>query len=336
MLNKPYEDLDIEPHEEPNVKRRYSVTSDIVAFRRCPRQYGAFRVHDYAPAHQTQLYYGTVVHQVLDRCHAHYHGLQDPETKGSIPDDGAILSDDEIEAYFNEVRTAAEEDDPTPPAPTELMEYFIEVENGLKSRGIYAITPDLRLKAIRVLQYFNALEGERLYPRVVDTEHRLQADRRDHILHGVVDLLVRESEDTTDPAEGEIWDYKGTSRLRLTEEDLRTYNFQMRVYAGLYQRKHGVPPREAILYFVNELDGPMPPGDRPVNALLSISIEPDEVEEAMEAFTESVGEIEEARERDEWKPARPGEISDQDCAICDLRWDCPTPNEGEGVSLRHP
>ena len=81
-------------------KSGYSVTSDVVAFRRCPRQYGAFRVQNYAPAHQTQLYFGTIIHQVLDRCHSHYHGIIDPTTAGLIPDNGAILSDDIIRDYF--------------------------------------------------------------------------------------------------------------------------------------------------------------------------------------------------------------------------------------------
>ena len=62
----PFSTVVVEPPSEPFVKRRYSVTADVVAYRRCARQYGAFRVHSYAPAHQTQLYFGTIVHQVLD------------------------------------------------------------------------------------------------------------------------------------------------------------------------------------------------------------------------------------------------------------------------------
>jgi hypothetical protein len=78
------------------VKRRYSVTQDVVSFRRCARQYGAFNIHKYAPAQQTQTYFGTIIHQVLDRCHAHYHGIVDPSTKGLLPDNGILLSEEEI------------------------------------------------------------------------------------------------------------------------------------------------------------------------------------------------------------------------------------------------
>lgn len=332
----PYSNIQIAPPREPIIKRRYSVTSDVVAFRRCARQYGAFKVHNYAPAHQTQLYFGTIVHQVLDKCHAHYRGLNNPDTAGTIPDNGAILSNEQIQNYFSEVREANRNGVDAPPPPSEIIGYFIEVENGLKSQGIRAITADLRIKAIRVLQYFNRLEGPVLYPLVKDTEHRLQADQQTHILHGVVDLLLTNAENSENPSDFEIWDYKGTNRIFLTAKDQQTYEFQMRVYARLYELKHGVRPQRVVLYFINELDGPTCPEVRPVNALLSVSIDPDDIDVAMDEFVETVNDIETSRQNNTWLPALPGEISEQDCAICDLRWNCPTPNGGQGVNLRYP
>lgn len=332
----PYSNLQIAEPRNPIIKRRYSVTSDIVAFRRCARQYGAFKIHNYAPAHQTQLYFGTIVHQVLDRCHAHYRGSNNPETRGTIPDNGIILTDDEIRIYFDEVREANRNGLEVPAAPSDIVRYFIEVENGLKSQGIRAITLDLRIKALRVLQYFNHLEGPVLYPLVKDTEHRLQADQETHVLHGVVDLLLTNNQESNDPADFEIWDYKGTNRIYLTVKDQQTYEFQMRVYARLYELKHGVRPQRVVLYFINELDGPTCPEVRPVSAMLSVSIDPGDIDIAMQEFVNTVAEIELARENNTWNPARPGEISEQDCAICDLRWNCPTPNNGNGVQLRYP
>lgn len=230
MLNplRPFAGVAVPPPGATPIKRRYSVTSDIVAYRQCPRRYGAFRIHNYAPAQQTQLYFGTVVHQVLDRCHAHYHGVVDPDTRGHIPDEGRVLSDEELVEYFSNRRDALQTGDPLPPPPSDLVRYFLEVEDGLKSRGIHPVTPELRYRAIRVLQYFNRLEGPSLYARVVDTEHRLQADRGDHVLHGVVDLLVEPEGGAAEPGQREIWDYKGTSRLSMTAEDLRTYRTSSR------------------------------------------------------------------------------------------------------------
>ena len=338
-MPNPFRGLVVPPEAANNIKRRYSVTQDVVGYRRCPRQYGAFRVHNYAPAHQTQLYFGTILHQVLDRCHAHFHGQMDPATAGTLPDGGRILPDADIENYFSALRAALDADMPQPAPPTDLIGYFLDVEDGLKSQGIRAITPDLRLKALRILQYFNTLEGPDLYPRVRDTELRLQADQHTHILNGVVDLLV-ETLGAEDPGECEIWDYKGMSRVGLLRVDLDTYLFQMRVYARLYQLKYGVLPKRVVLYFLGELDGPTPPASRPANATLELDIHhgmtAGEIDEALQAFNETVAAIENSRATDTWPCAAPGEISEQDCAICDLRWDCTTPNGGRGVALRFP
>jgi PD-(D/E)XK nuclease superfamily len=333
---RPFQGVSIPVPNTPNIKRRYSVTQDIVSFRRCARQYGAFNVHKYAPAYQTQTYFGTILHQVLDRCHTHFHGKIDPLTKGSLPDNGKVVSDDEIIDYFDELRRAEKAKIRKPIPPSEIIKYFIEVENGLKSQGIRAITQDIRLKAVRLLQYFNALEGPTLYSRVKDTEHRLQADRNTHILHGVVDLLVDAPDATENLADCEMWDYKGSSFLDVNPKDLENYEFQMRVYAKLYELKHGVLPKKAILYFLNELDGSTCPSERPVNALLEVSLAPNDIDDAVSEFAQTVAQIEQARLTNQWNPALFGSISEKDCNICDLRWDCPTPNGGKGVPLRYP
>lgn len=336
MVTKPFSALNIAPYSQPPVRRRYSVTADIVAFRRCSRQYGFFRVANYAPAHQTQIYFGTMIHQVLDRCHRHYYGEIDPATADTLPDNGEVLPRREIGDWFSAVAAARRQAESTPEPPSEMLRYFVEVEEGLRSRGIYPVSPDLRTRAAIVLQNFNALEGPELYPRVFDTEHRLQADQQTHVLHGVVDLLLTPSEDVGGTEDREIWDYKGVNPDRLTRRDRETYEFQMRVYARLYELKHGVLPRRALLYFVNELHGDTVPARRPANAVWEVNLEPRHVEEAMTAFGETVEEIETAREQRHWPPAEVGTISEGDCTICDLRWDCPTPNQGRGVQMRYP
>jgi putative RecB family exonuclease len=159
-------------------------------------------------------------------------------------------------------------------------------------------------------------------------------------MHGVVDLLVDDTTGTGGPGDCEIWDYKGTSRLGMTPTDLQTYRFQMQVYAKLYELKHGVLPRKVVLYLLSELDGPTCPTTRPVNATLEIDahtgLSAADIAVAMTEFTKTVGDIELARQSDQWPAAAPGCISEQDCAICDLRWDCPTPNNGQGVAMRYP
>ena len=67
-----------------------------------------------------------------------------------------------------------------------------------------------------------------------------------------------------------------------------------------------------------------------------MSIEPDEIEIAINEFTKTVNQIEESRCTNQWEPAAPGNISEQDCKSCDLRWHCKTPNGGKGVKAIYP
>jgi hypothetical protein len=327
----PFQAVQVGTLNAPNIRRRYSLTADIVAFRRCARQYGHFKAKSFAPAEQTQLYFGHIIHQVLDRCHSHFQGIQDPRTAGTIPDNGNLLADVQIEGYFQALNQTPRGQTPLP-APSEIVGFFIEVENGLKSQGIRAVTPDLRTKAVRVLQYFNRVEGPNLYGRVVDTECRLQSDQANHVLHGVVDLLAEQ------PGGGgrEIWDYKGKTMVGLTQRELANYTLQMQVYARLHELKFGVLPDRAVLYFVNELDGATCPTTRPVNALMEVPLDPAEIQTAMQEFGQTVQDIETARQNDQWPPAAVGALPEQDCSLCSLRWDCPTPNNGQGVAMRYP
>jgi hypothetical protein len=47
--------------------RSYSITADILSFRRCRRQYGFFGVRGFNSATSTQRYFGTLVHDVFDQ-----------------------------------------------------------------------------------------------------------------------------------------------------------------------------------------------------------------------------------------------------------------------------
>lgn len=315
MIWENYQDTEVQRAQQQPAKRRYSVTADILSYQRCPRQYGYFETHGYEPAHAVQVWFGTIIHQVLDRAHAYYKGSYDPETAGEIP------TDERIEAFFD------------------------EVDNALRARGIRAINPQLRDLACELIKRFNQLEGPTLYPRVRETEHPIQATRRNYILHGTVDVLA-------DPAIGdasydqmEIWDYKGTKfpdpgvsnrdRAELNRRRLQMYRFQMYVYAELYRQRNGVYPAKAILYFLNELnDGPVPT-TRPRNALYEVDFDEGAIQEAMEDFEITVEEIEQSLDTNQW-PAPP---SDEDpgpetCDICDIRWSCDL--KGDKYQLRYP
>ena len=288
--------LKVPASQSTSLKRRYSVTTDIRSFQRCSRQYGHFAVRGYAPAHSVQIYYGTLIHQVLDRAHAHYAGLRDPETEGQLP------TDQDIENYFN------------------------EVDQALRVRGVQSVRASTqaaeRKAALRRLKLFNQIEGPKLYPRVRDTEYRLQSDQGDYLLYGTVDVLA-DSPGWLPGMKGEIWDYKGANRPEPNTENFHQYEFQMLVYAELYRERNGYYPERAILYFLNELDTAEESHIRPPEALLEVPLDPKRIEVALYIFKSTVSDIERCRRKDEWPEPQNGLPDKNTCDICDIRWNCP-------------
>jgi len=300
-----FQSLQITAPTPTPARRRYSVTADILAYERCSVQYGAFKARKYEPALVVQLFYGTVIHQVLDRAHAHFRGEIGQFQPGSLP------TDSDIEGYFT------------------------EVENALRARRIRAVQ-SVRDQALGILKRFNALEGPLLYPRIIDTECRLQADQQSYILHGNVDVLAASPGSSGPSQQVEIWDYKGAFRPSLNDPEYQRYVFQMQVYSELYRKKTGVTPAKAILYFLNELGGNAAPQSRPVNALLEVTLDPNQVQQAMQNFQSTVHDIEACAASRVWNaPATPP--PQETCNACDLRWNCnAAQNFGRTFQLRYP
>jgi putative RecB family exonuclease len=294
MLEK-YSTMKVVSKPEVQTLPRFSLTADIVAYRRCPRQYGFFVEKGFVPAHTVQIFYGTILHEVLDRAHHHFRGFDDPSTKGKVP------SEQDIERYFS------------------------EVENSLKARGIRAINSNLRDQALDVLKRFNKIEGPLLYPLVIDTEHRVRGTRGDYLMEGVVDVLIGPDADPinppTDPSKWEIWDYKGQKRPK-EGSDLQSYVYQMQVYCALYKIKNRCLPQAAKLYFLNELRSATT--SRPSSAVMEIPISDAEIDTALNEFDKTAEGIKKSIDELKWDaptPERAKEMEDT-CTICDLRWSC--------------
>lgn len=287
-----------ETHSVP--RPRFSLTSDIISYRKCRRQYGYFGQDGFVPAQAVQIFFGQVIHQVLDRCHRHYSGKLDPTMKGTLPTDA------------------------------EIEQYFDEVEQALRAHGIRPASPYVAIQAKQVLKTFNRLEGPVLYPRVIDTEYRLESERKNFVLRGVVDVIA---EDGT--GEPEIWDYKGTDKPPLSSNDLRDYEWQMSVYAELYKVKAGRYPVRAVLYFLNELK--TKPGDptitkRPVPAVHIVDFmregvesdgTPKLVKQGLDAFDITAADIIACKQSHCWDaPTGTDKPDEKTCDICDIRWSC--------------
>lgn len=279
-------DEPVGPISSVDLKRRYSITGDVLAYRRCRRQYGYYNELQFTPNHVTQLFFGRVVHETLDMAHRHYVGELDGASAGDIPDS------DDIEQYFTEVAEA------------------------LKARNIYPMSEDAEETALEYIQRFNDREGEWLYPRVVDTEHRLQSNREEFVLEGIVDVLAGEQDGA------EIWDYKAGQRPDGGHE-LEDYRTQLYTYAELYRARNGAYPEGGVLYFLGE--------ESREEAMFELSFEEGAVEGSIDEFEQTVEEIQASRETGDWfdlsEDERPSKGT---CAECDVRWNCPVRPEYHG------
>jgi hypothetical protein len=305
-----FANLNIIPRATGTSLPSYSITSDIRSFQLCSRQYGFFSQRGYKSEHNVQLWFGTIIHQVLDKLHQQYKGLLEPDLRSILP------TEDHVGIYFNQINSS------------------------LRGRGIKAYNNENERHALNILKKFNIFEGARLYPNIKDTECVFQSQRENYILKGVVDILkditgeeIPEGYDSV-----EIWDYKA-SKNPLFQEDTpgnrrksHDYEFQMLVYAQLYKERTGKYPKKGILYFLNELANPEVENTDPEQirmlrnkALFQLDFtDPQQIsriETAMQEFSHVVVDIEACKLHDRWDS--PPSCPDKDtCDTCDLRWDC--------------
>ena len=314
MVWRNFKELSVTSKEEQKVKRSYSVTSDILSFRICPRQYGMYNHRGYKPAHNIQFWFGLTVHQVIKKLHMHYQGIFD-ESQAEIPTE------------------------------TDVRVYFDRVKNNLATIGIRAMNEQESLHAFHIIKEFNRIEGPEFYPMIIETEYTFQSHFEDHILEGVVDVLKSGDTRGSTLQEGfdnvEIWDYKAarnpvrklsTSRRSMRkgerkEQKFQNYRYQMLIYANIYRLKIGKYPRYGRLYFMNKLSETISDVEKRTHALYTIDFtdqtEMMEIEKAMENFGETIAAIEQCRDCDRWLPPNAEEITDRDtCDGCDLRWNC--------------
>lgn len=288
--------------------RKYSTTADILSFKRCQRQYGFFKVRGFASATATQRYFGTLVHDVLDRINRDYRlGVAMPDAAGV-----AQLVE---EAHDRLIRSG-------------VRPYNMQQQKEVAAKLIFR---------------FVELLGPNFFPHVQQTEYRLERVLRtpkqtDYILDGIVDVLSGAVSHAlgldfgTSPDDVEIWDYKSGRMPEPGSQLMADYEYQMRVYAELYRQQTGRYPARSVLVFVGELGNDRfyakAQADLPRHAhfIYPIAPVPQDVDRAMLDFHQTVDQIEAQRALpypDQWKA--PGhQVDDETCEACELRFNCDT------------
>lgn len=287
--------------------RRYSTTGDILSYKRCRRQYGVFGVRGFVSATNTQRYFGTLVHDVLDQATRIW---KDAKT--------LVTSQVEVESLVEQAHDRL-------------------IRAGIRPYGVSR----QKEAAARLIYRFLKLVGHALIPNVQEAEYRLERSLttsfgRDYILEGIVDVLAGPVSHelgigsfSTEADDIEIWDYKSGRRPAKNSPMMRDYEYQMRVYAELYRNQRGEYPARCILAFLGEL-GKAPWDERTLDLsnysslIYVVDANPKHIGRAMDDFHNTVDEIEAERNlaySAQWS-APEHEVENDTCVACELRYRC--------------
>src|SRR4051812_21686001 len=152
-------DWNVSKPKHEKIIRKYSITSDILSYKRCKKQYGYFSVRGFVSSTATQRFFGTLVHDVLDSINRDYKLNQ------------------------------------TLPTSEEVIEKVDKAYDRLRLSGIRAYNEESQInKAVRMISNFVHLVVHPFFSNVSKTEYQLEnvmktPNGMDYIIGGVVDIL---------------------------------------------------------------------------------------------------------------------------------------------------
>jgi len=260
-------ELPIKPPDR--VVPEYSLTGDLLSYRRCAMQYRYYNGSALPPSRPVQMWYGEFIHGVLEGAFGMWRAdparFPFPWSCTPIPDAGAPSA---------------------PPgnlAPNDLRVIGWPIEEALAHEGKRARSRRARVSAYRRAEAAVNMLGPHLFPLIADAEQKVIGTRslpmapgmalrsERYALHGVIDVLtnvqlanvgegniirdaVREACPDLQGTFEVIVDYKGSHRPPVDTDYWQLGEWQVQTYAWLRQRQQLANPVAAgILIYINEL-----------------------------------------------------------------------------------
>lgn len=246
----------------------YSLTGDLLSFRRCARQYRYQNGSALPPSRPVQLWYGEFIHGLLENVYRLW------QSRGGLPFPipySRLTLEDPIE------------EPPAGIADLDLRNLGWPVEESLLNQNKRARSRKARLAAYRRAEAAINTLGPHLFPLIAQAEERVMGTRdipsavanehraEKYALTGVIDVLtelelgIADSENLIRRAvqsacpdlSGEfevIVDYKGTRRPDTDKPEWTDGAWQVQTYAWLrHEQRRSRRVAAGILIYVNEL-----------------------------------------------------------------------------------
>jgi hypothetical protein len=228
----------------------YSLTGDILSFRRCGLQYRYLNGSALPPSRPVQMWFGEFIHLVMEMAIKNYQ----EGVYGDLP-----WPEETIDNISDIIIARLATEGKTPRSR--------RLENAAKARVKVSInnlgpilfplvsTPEIPLSGTRIMPPTSQHRAE--YYEVtgrIDIITNIQMDTFQVGENQIVDLIRdflpnRESE----PFEV-IVDYKGMRRPSTDSQDWQLYEWQLQTYAWIRQKQPGsLPVRAGLIIFINEL-----------------------------------------------------------------------------------
>ncbi len=274
---------------------RQRAVTDLILFNLCPRSAHFFSEGRY-PSYTQPAVMGRILHRTIKHLHGRYLASQLQGDTHWLPDEQTVLEECRI------------------------------VEEATRLQGLPQLFPDQREQLRQMISTFHKLEAAWLYPRIQAAEVPLswvweQAPGGPILLEGTVDVVLLQQRGNRQP-EIALWDYKTGRCPQSGSAELRAYEQQMKLYAFLYRRCFKETPQETALYFMRELVKKRPLSARPSKALYQVPVTDDDDDDVLEWLGDVLTKELACEEQNRWDPPPPGEVPQQTCRNCGVRWSC--------------
>ncbi len=318
-------------YEDPEIRPRLSLTSDVLDYRLCRRKYGFYKVRGYSSSSPAAEFVGTFAHRSIESAWRHFVREDNAPSNAKMAN---IL---------------------------EAIRQRMVTEEGRRPHSWHAAFQ----AGCQVMRMNRTVDTLEMYPTIVDSERTIRVAQREYVIEGVVDMILANEGSVT------LWDFKAARDPRRILSDstqtrrssraarrtLSDHTFQLRLYYHLYASAFQETPALCQIVFLGEIPigkarfrdysniseawsdfdaraiaksqwedfERTATGNKEPGLLYSVQASVDDIRNALADFNQTAKSILDHRVQDYWPAPEVAQLPrKQTCEDCDFYRSCPT------------